>query len=379
MDKPVFVQVDTPTILAEVLADMQSLMGYEIMPATPEYAIASCLAYHKTLTLNRINSAGLSQLVQFATAPILDYLAENIGVTRLPEEKATCTVRFNIVPGHLQVLIPLGTRVSSADGTAIFETVDDYTVEVGVNTADIIVEAQTAGLAGNGYEIDTITNILDPYAFVSSVANLDATTGGSDAETDEQLRARIKLAPAQFSVAGSKQAYEYWAKTASPLIKYVNVMTYSDDITIPVGTVQIFPLLDSGVLPSPELIAEVLNILSSDSVRPLTDTVTVIAPVHVAYDIEITVTKTKDAPSTIADDIKAAAVQYCYNRTKGIGLDIINSQIEKACSITGVYDISVTIVPDAATLTGDNLILANNEVGLLYSDPSVTISGTANE
>ena len=58
-------------------------------------------------------------------------------------------------------------------------------------TIELAVLADVAGKVGNGYAIGTINKILDPLAFVSTVENIDVTGGGSDVESDEQLRERI--------------------------------------------------------------------------------------------------------------------------------------------------------------------------------------------
>lgn len=86
---------------------------------------------------------------------------------------------------------------------AIFRTVDDAVIAPTTMTIELAVLADVAGKVGNGYAIGTINKILDPLAFVSTVENIDVTGGGSDVESDEQLRERIKLAPSQYSSAGS--------------------------------------------------------------------------------------------------------------------------------------------------------------------------------
>jgi uncharacterized phage protein gp47/JayE len=144
-----FVDADAATILAAVLADFEALTGRTIEPSQPEYAIASCIAYRELLTMNRINAAGQALLVDYATAPTLDYLAALFNITRLPAAGAVCTLQFTIVTGHAQVTIPLGTRVASTDGEVIFTTDDDVVVPVGTDMVTMTATCSTTGIVGN--------------------------------------------------------------------------------------------------------------------------------------------------------------------------------------------------------------------------------------
>ena len=62
--------------------------------------------------------------------------------------------------------------------------------------------------------VGQINTLVDPIAYISSVSNTTASTGGTDTEDDENYRERIQLAPESFSVAGSEGAYIYWARSA---------------------------------------------------------------------------------------------------------------------------------------------------------------------
>ena len=153
------------------------------------------VVYREVLLTNRFN-AGMSQMLyQFSKAPVLDYIAGLVAVERLLPAEAGCTIRFHLVDGHGQVLIPGGTRVSTSDSSVIFSVPDDIIVAPSTTSVEVDVVAEEAGKRSNGYQPGTVNKILDPLAFVSTVENINTTGGGSDEETDEQLRERIKLAP----------------------------------------------------------------------------------------------------------------------------------------------------------------------------------------
>lgn len=206
---PTFVERDPAVIMAESKAKLEELLGRELQPAQVEQLILNFVVFRETLLVNRFNAGMRQMLYQFSTAPILDYIAGLVAVERLPAASAGCTVRFTLVAGHGSVLIPEGTRVSSSDGLAIFRTIDDAIIAPATMTVELSVLADVAGKVGNGYAVGTINKILDPLAFVSTVENIDVTGGGSDVESDAQLRERIKLAPSQYSSAGSRSSYKF--------------------------------------------------------------------------------------------------------------------------------------------------------------------------
>lgn len=377
LKEPVFAETNPSVILTQVLKDFTDMTGKVLNPAQPEYIIASCIAYHKALTMNRINEAGKAMLVDFSTAPVLDYLAALFNIIRLPAQGAVCTLGFDIVPGHMQVVIPLGTRISSTDGNVVFATDDDITVPVGTDYVEITATCETTGTAGNGYKVGDINQLQDPYAYISSVNNIDITAGGSDEESDAELRARIKLATSQYSVAGSRNAYIFWAKSADPSIIDIAVATYEDDNNIPFGEVDIYALLKDAGIPTSAINNKILDILSSETIRPLTDTVVVKSPATISYSLTVDIVKYPEAQASLTNILYQRLNDFGVSKKQKLGMDIIETEIEALCRIDGVYDVSVTITSDGHPLTGRNLIVNPWEVAIL-DIISITLTGVNN-
>jgi phage-related baseplate assembly protein len=376
--EPVFVETDPAIILSEILADFTALTGLAVNPGQPEYALLSTMAYHKVLTNQRINAAGKSVLIAFSEAPVLDYIAQMFGIVRLTDNAAGCTLTFTLVDGHLNVTIPLGTRVASTDGLVIFATNDDVTVDTGTNTVNINATCQIAGLSGNGYDIGNISVLMDVYAYITSVGNLDVTSGGSSGETDVQLRERMTLATSQYSVTGSRNAYIYWTKSASSLISDVEVVTYSENNLIPYGEVWIYPLVSTGnFLPSDDLISEILLVLSSEKIRPMTDTVLVKSPTIVEYSLNIGIVKNPNYDgSVLTTAINSLLVEFGVLNYSKLGIDIVASYVESLCRIDGVYDVTVEII-SAKGLTGRNLTIEPWELSK-QTGVTITVTGSNN-
>lgn len=363
-DAPTFIVNDPPAILSEVVELYQQITGRVLQPAQIERLLLGAYAYRESILREQVQAAATQNLVAFAAAPALDYLGELVGVYRLAASPALCTLEFTLVDGHTGVVIPANTRVASGDGKVYFSTVENVTVPSGETTATVEAIAFPEGTIGNGYTAGEIKTILDPQAFITAAENTTATNGGADAETDEQLRARILLAPGSFSTAGSRQAYVFHAKTASQTIIDVAVVQLNP------GEVGIYPF--TGTLPTS---AEILNLVaaacSDEKVRPLTDTVTVLTPTAVNYDVDIQLV-TFEAADQVATLAAAQQAVDAYIAEKGslLGQDITMSQLIAVAQVDGVY--SVTLADPTA-----DVVVAATEVSVVGT-VSVTIIDTTN-
>jgi phage-related baseplate assembly protein len=367
-DAPILIANDPTQIAADMKADYESLTG-KILPAgSPEMLIINMFAARLSTHIASIQSAAQQMLVSFASAPMLDFLGELVGVTRLSPQAAQCTIQFTLTAGHTQTIIPAGMRIQSQDGKVVFETIQDVIVLDSVTTATVTAICQTAGIIGNDYPIGDISNILDPQPFVTAASNTDITVAGSDQETDDQLRARIKLAPSAFSTAGPKDAYIYFAKTASPLIIDVSV-------TMPTpGTVNVYPLVGNASSGTPtEILNLVSAILTDEKVRPLTDTVNVISPTKVGFQLVVNITKITGAvDQDIIDKLTPILTSFLQSASVKIGKDVTVTKIKSLCMYddTQVYD--VTLLDELSSAFTDKIV---DDTQYAYCD-SLTISIT---
>jgi phage-related baseplate assembly protein len=212
-----------------------------------------------------------------------------------------------------------------------------------------------------------VTIILDPQPFLSTAQNIDETAGGTNSESDPELRERIYLAPSTFSVAGPKRAYEFFAKSAHPGI--VDVA-----ITSPVpGEVHIFPLMENGGMPDTEILDAVFAICNGDKIRPLTDTVIVAAPSIVNYSITVNLTLLTDAvDSEVLQQVTEALNGYKKARESKLGLDVVKNQINALCMLPGKVYNAVVVQPVAD-------IVAAPEVYANCTGITVNLVGTSDE
>lgn len=371
MATPDFIERDVNQIVTEMVADYEQRTGRTLQPAQVERLLINAFAYREALIRNKIQYAALQNLVEYSNAPVLDELGRLVGVTRLAASAASVELKVTLVEGHAGVTIPAGMRVATVDNLAVFAVANDTIVAPGVSVVLVVANSTTTGSSANNYAVGTVTQILDPLAFVSLVTNITVSGGGAAIESDEALRVRIKLAPSTFSNAGSRGAYEYFALSASPSIIDVSVLGPNDTPASQPGEVNIYPLMEDGSVTSPTVLYAVYAACNDEKVRPLTDQVNVSSPTRTDYDVSVDVTVFTDAdPTTVQADIDAKLNAFVLEKRQALGQDVKISQIIAQAVIDGVYDVSV-VLPAAD-------IIVNNTEFAYCNSVSVNIIGSTN-
>jgi phage-related baseplate assembly protein len=338
MAAPDFIDRNPSDIEAQVIATFEASLGKTLLPAQPERLLANALTYREVLTRIGIQVAAEQSLVNYATGDRLEQLGALMGVARLPAATARVTLRFTRAGSTAaSLVIPINTRAAALVGEQIwFGTVANATIPIGQTSIDVQAEAIAVGSLYNGYAPGSITQLVDVLPNVAvSVTNITTSGGGLEAETDERFRQRIKLAPNQFSTAGSIGSYKFHALSADPSIIDVAVVSPA-----PIR-VDVYPLTTTG-LPSLELLAKVATAISDERVRPLTDDARVEIPEPVSYNIAANVTLLSTADSQTMDNLlQAAGEAFAAAKRLRLGLDIVRSQIIAALSLEGVYKVDL--------------------------------------
>lgn len=161
--------------------------------------------------------------------------------------------------------------------------------------------------------------MVDPVAFIESVANTETTAGGTGVESDQSIAERTYLAPSSFSTAGPDDAYIYHAKDFSPEVGDVVPTSPTP------GVVDIRFILRDGTIPGETMIQDMAKHLQQRSKRPLTDKVQVAAPDVVTYNTDFTYyINTSDTGSAmqIQEQVGQAVKDYQLWQSTGIGRDI---------------------------------------------------------
>jgi phage-related baseplate assembly protein len=306
---------------------------------------------------NAIQFAAEQNLLAFASFPMIDYLGQLLGVSRLASQPAMTTLQFTLTSAlTVPFVIAAGTMVGTGDGHFTFATSARITIAAGVTTASVAATATAPGAAANGYLPGQVNVQIRPSALIASVVNTTTTAGGSAPESDDHLRTRIQAAPNQFSVAGPVGAYRFFAISADPSIIDAQIVSTAPGVVnayVLTGPVSVQPAAspNSAGVASSSILAKVAAALNADSVRPLTDTVNALAVTEIDYQITATVTLYSDAdPTATIAAASAAAQELALELAAKIRRDIVPSQIIAALSVAGVYGVTIT-APVLTTLS----------------------------
>lgn len=334
-----FVTADKEVVEKEVFALYTTITGRKLAPADPVRLFLLAITNIVILLLNRINDTGKQNLLAYARGANLDHIGIALGVERLQATGAVTTMKLTASMARPEgIAIPKGTRFTSGDG-AFFALTEPYYLSA--NETSILVKAvcTESSAKGNGYPIGSITTLVDPIPYIASVTNTTISEGGADVETDDAFRERIREAPESFSCAGAEGAYEFFTKKASALISSVKVVSPKP------GDVVVYPGLVSGEIAKAEILKLVETALTDKKVRPLTDNVSVKAPLAKKYSINLQYYIDSDN-AYYADTIKArvdeAVTDYTKWQSGKVGRDIIPSELIRRIMEAGAKRVTVT-------------------------------------
>lgn len=318
-----FVDASPEVVQSAMFSAYTAITGRTLAPGDPIRLFILTIAEIIIQQRAAINYAGRQNLLSYAQGEYLDALGLYLAVERLPAAHAITTIRLTLSATlEESYVIPAGFEVTN--GVVTFATDEELVIPAGSTTGTVAATCTTAGEAGNGYLAGQLTTIVEPLAFLESAENVSETAGGSDVESDADFAERIRLAPNSFSVAGPKKAYIFHTLSVNPGIVDVSVTSPTP------GVVNVFPLMEGGELPSAELRAEILEHLSADDIRPLTDDVHVLSPETESYTIRVDywIGRENAAKSaSIQADVAAAVEKYRVWQQSRIGRDITPGQL----------------------------------------------------
>lgn len=335
-----FIPTDTDTVVALLVAMYETMTGTTMQPASPEMHfvrwVANVIIQERVLN----NYTGNQNIPSRAEGKNLDALAELTYLHDRPESKAaTCRMRFAISEAQdTAILIPSGTRITDADGTLTWETMEDVYVPIGETSVEAQAQCQTAGLIGNGYAAGQINALVDIYDYYSECANITTSEGGSDRATDDEYYELMRASMDAYSCAGARGGYIYWAKQVSTEIADVVANSPAP------GIVKIYVLMEGGIPAGEEIKRKALTACSADEVRPMTDHVFVEDPELVDYNIRLTyyLQNGRDkGAAKIAAEVQQAVERYRLWQSAKLGRDINPDELREYLYHTGIKRVTL--------------------------------------
>lgn len=292
-----------------------------------------------------INSKAKQNLLKYSSGTYLDNIGiSRGGLTRKQAESAVVMVRFTASAVRQNVIgIPEGTRVTGGSGRIYFATTEYAEIAPGEEYVDVPCMATAGGAAANDFEIGELNMLVDPIAYIGSVSNTDAPTGGTDAESDDAFAERIYDSRYTYSTAGAEQAYIYYTKAFSTLIDDVVVLNPSD------ANIDIYILMADRTQATSAFLEELENYLDDPDIKPLTDNITVknVTRVNYAISVEYKIYDTDLSKlAEIQKAIAAAAEEFKTWQSARIGRDISSQKLISLLIAAGAAQVTINSPPD---------------------------------
>lgn len=297
----------------------------------------------------QINQLATAMNIDTAVGEDLDNIIQVFGVTRNNATSCSATVTFGRSVAHTSdIAIPIGTTVSTtpdSDGNVVefVVTQANAILPTGKLVADVVC---TAIETGNMYiPAGIITVMNNPIINIEYITNTSAISGGTDFETDDDLRARFKSALASLG-KGTIEAL----KSAVKEIDGVNDVLPLDR-NRGVGTTDLVVVTDN-IPPSANLQTKITDVINMTKAAGID--VIAVYPTIKNTDITVTTTGYTDAMT-----IKSGILRYMS--TLNAGNSLIIGQMERfimnECDCANM-DISTSLPTTNVTATNTQIIRA---------------------
>lgn len=341
-----FVSTNTDALVSSLTSAYEEITGISLKPASPEKLFIQWVANILVQERVRMNYIGNQNIPSRAEGENLDALGELFYETTRPKAtKATATERFYITEAQsYNVLIPKGTRVTDRSGNMYWVATEDVYIESGDTYVETKVECMTEGESGNGFAIGQLNTIVDVYSYYDKCENITVSANGANEATDDEYYDILRASMDGYSSAGAKGAYEYFARRVNTSIGDVIAVSPS------AGNVDIYVLMEDGTIAPTEVKNAVLAACNENTVRPLTDHVSVKDASSVTYNINFTYyisNGTTKSATEIEADVQKAVNAYIEWQEAKFGRDINPDKLRELLYETGIK----RIVLSAPTFT----------------------------
>ena len=299
------IETDANAIYENVISGLEEAVGEPLYPGDERRIFGEALVALVVGIFNQVNDACRQKMLEYARDDVLDALGARTDTARIAPTKAQTILRFETASAiSSNIIIAEGTRVTP-DNNIYFATTEAAVITAGKTFVEVTAEAEEAGSSGNGYGVQTISQLVDLIPYVDNVYNTTVTYGGDDGEPydddgNDKYRERIRLSVSKMTTAGPSESYRYYALSADAAISDVSISSPTP------GTVLIVPICKGGVIPDETILHKVAAICSADDVRPMTDLVEVQAPEQVEYTIDIKYYTTEDQESDCVSTIEGS-------------------------------------------------------------------------
>lgn len=296
----------------------------------------------------------------------VDSFINDWGMFRLGASLSAGQVTFSRFTATAATIIPVGTQIRTSDGTQTFQVIADgtngsfstvskgYLLPATVTSVACTVQSINPGAAAN-VAANTVTVIVNSITGVDFCNNTGPMSGGSDAETDPQAKARFPLYVASLA-EGTIPAVQYAIASLKLGMQSTIIENTNQDGSVHAGFLYITVDDGTGYPPQSTLNAAAL---AAGSARAGGVMWGVFAPQVLLANIAITITTAPgyDHPTVVG--IVSAAITIFVN-TLPLGQTLAFSQLSQVAynASPGVINMTATI----NNLTADLVATPKNVV-----------------
>lgn len=312
-----------------------------------------------------------------STGSDLDSWMADFGVERIGSVASVGVLTPYRANPSVQVVIPVGWQVSTADGSvtvavtldttnsAWSPTLNGYVLPVSANSINIPAQATVGGAAAN-VQAGLLTVIDSPITGIDSVSNSAAFAGGIDGETDAQLRARFPQYLASLRES-NVPAVDYAVQTTPGVVRYF-VVEGKNPIALTGQLGFFFVIADDG---TGNLSSALQNAIATNvnAVRGCGIPFSVVAPVVVIVNVSISITLAPNANGAgVQAAVQTAIIAYLSNFPLGGG----------TLSLTKLAQIAWDSAPQGsiANIPVAGIAINNSNADLTVATLQAVVAGT---
>lgn len=262
---------------------------------------------------------------QTAVGAFLDMQAQlRGGMTRKPATSATGTI---LATGTPAAVVPVGSLATRAGVT--WAATEEVVIGVG-GTVDVPVQCTRSGAIGNLSAGTSLTWASSP-AGVLSALSVVALGGGTDQETDDELRSRLLDALRQPPGVGLSSDYVRWALEVDGV---TTATVYPKRRGV--GSVDI-AITSGGSVPSPAIISAALDHIEAKA--PAHVDVAVFAPTVSIVDVSVLLAVSGVSFGSVEDAAESVIALYFASLAPGKSF-VVAHLSALLMAIPGVVDVS---------------------------------------
>lgn len=251
--------------------------------------------------------------LRYAVGDYLDIIGELRGCPRIQAAAATATVTITMNATGESDTLAAGTAMT-ADGELYYLLAEDMTITGYEQAVTVEVVADRAGSAGNALTAGTQMQMRSTHPAINSIIVATDAVGGQEREDDDTYRERIRQHGLASVSTGPAKQYEAAAKAVSSIIVDAKAIRLS------AGGVGVYLILSTET-GAAALIQSVEDALNSESVRPLTDTVSVYQATDIAYTLNVQYKSDNSSATNAAIAQAVADYQEWQDSTVGLAFN----------------------------------------------------------